>query len=317
MVTLPPRTTTRTGFTLVELLVVIAIIGVLVALLLPAVQAAREAARRAQCQNHLKQIGLGLANFEDVYKVFPTSRYDNRYTWAVELLPFIEQKSLYDQWQLNKSYYAQTDVARTTPVPIYYCPSRRSHKMGGFGSISVTNDVQDNTTNPSTPGALSDYAASVGSTGRDYWWDGVGSSGGDNTLLKCRGVFRMKNNWSLNAPQPSTVNGKRLAEITDGASNTITVGEKHVQVGQFGKAGGDCSTYNGDKGCSYRGAGPSFPLARTPNQNANANYGSYHPGICQFVLVDGSIRAVKVNVNLTVLGYLADIDDGQPIPEID
>src|SRR5919106_972509 len=101
MVSVPMRRTTG-GFTLVELLVVIAIIGVLVALLLPAVQAARESARRMQCQNHLKQIGLGIHNFEDTNKTLPHSRYDNRYTWAVEILPFIEQKALFEQWNLTK-----------------------------------------------------------------------------------------------------------------------------------------------------------------------------------------------------------------------
>ena len=116
----------RRAFTLVELLVVIAIIGVLVALLLPAVQAAREAARRSQCQNHLKQIGLAVHNFEDIYKTLPHSRYDDRYTWAVEILPFVEQKSLYDQWDLTKNYYKQNAVARMTTVPVYFCPSRRS-----------------------------------------------------------------------------------------------------------------------------------------------------------------------------------------------
>jgi prepilin-type N-terminal cleavage/methylation domain-containing protein len=318
MVTPATFRTSRLGFTLVELLVVIAIIGVLVALLLPAVQAAREAARRAQCQNHLKQLGLGVHNFDDINRSLPHTRYDNRYTWAVEIMPFIEQQTTFATWDLTKSYYAQTNQARQATIPIYFCPSRRSSKLGRNGSISVPdNDIQDNTSNAPVPGALADYAACVGSTGRDYWWDGPGSSGGDNTLLKCRGAFRMMNNWATNTPQPTTVPGKRMAEITDGTSNTIWIGEKHVQVGQFGKAGGDCSVYNGDKGCSYRGAGPSYPLARIPNQNLNANFGSYHPGVCQFVMADGSVRALKVSINTTVLGNIADIDDGNTIPDID
>jgi len=279
------------------------------------VQAAREAARRSQCQNHLKQLGLGIHNFEDVYKSLPHSRYDARYTWAVELLPFIEQRALFEQWDLTKNYYSQKDVARLTTVPIYFCPSRRSHKQGQQGSISVaggdpTLDVPDNTTNPMMPGALSDYAGSVGSTGRDYWWDGEGTSGGDNTALKCRGAFQMMNNWRVGAPSTSTAPGKRLAQFTDGTSCSFLMGEKHVQVGKFGKVLSDGCIYNGDKGYSYRGAGPSFPLARTPSQTLTANFGSYHPSVCQFVMGDGSTRAVRTTINLMTLGYLADIDDG-------
>ncbi len=327
MVTKSGERAIRRAFTLVELLVVIAIIGVLVSLLLPAVQSAREAARRGQCQNHLKQIGLAVLNFEDINKSLPHSRYDDRYTWAVEILPFVEQKTLYDQWDLTKNYYKQNAVARMTTVPVYFCPSRRSHKLGQQGSISTLSgnpandvDVQDNTTNPQVPGALSDYAGSVGSTGRDYWWDGMGSSGGDNTLLKCRGAFRMMNNWALTASgssQGGTVPGKRLAEFTDGTSNSFLVGEKHVQVGHFGKVGSDGCIYNGDKGYAYRGAGPQYPLVRNPSQTQTANYGSYHPGVCQFVMGDCSIKAVRVNINTTTLGYLADIDDGASIPDVD
>jgi prepilin-type N-terminal cleavage/methylation domain-containing protein len=324
MVAVRSGRTIRHAFTLVELLVVIAIIGVLVALLLPAVQAAREAARRSQCQNHLKQLGLGVLGFEDQNKTLPHTRYDDRYTWAVEIMPFIEQKTLYDQWDLTKRYYLQTATARMSTIPILFCPSRRSSRLGQQGSISTLSgtpsndvDVQDNTSNPQVPGALSDYAGSVGSTGRDYWWDGEGSSGGDNTLLKCRGAFQMANNWMVSAKGAGPVAGKRLAQFTDGTSNSIFIGEKHVQVGKFGKVGSDGCTYNGDKGYGYRGAGPKFPLARTPSQTLTAAFGSYHPGVCQFVMADGSIRTVRISINLTVLGNLADVDDGNTIQDTD
>ena len=94
----------RTGFTLIELLVVIAIIAVLIALLLPAVQASREAARRAQCANHLKQIGLAIHNFEQVQQTLPSSRIGPQYaTWFIEILPFAEQTTLYNAWNLAET----------------------------------------------------------------------------------------------------------------------------------------------------------------------------------------------------------------------
>jgi prepilin-type N-terminal cleavage/methylation domain-containing protein/prepilin-type processing-associated H-X9-DG protein len=109
----------RSAFTLVELLVVIAIIGMLVALLLPAVQAAREAARRTQCTNNLKQIGLAFHNYHDVYRGFPP-----RNSWCLGLLPFLEQRPLYDQFDRNKSYTdAGNQTAVLTPVAVYSCPS--------------------------------------------------------------------------------------------------------------------------------------------------------------------------------------------------
>lgn len=299
------------GFTLVELLVVIAIIGVLVALLLPAVQSAREAARRMQCQNNLKQLGIALHNHHDTLQTFPTSRVDNRYTWAVDIMPYLEQKTLHDQWKLNTAYYSQTTVARTTTVPGYFCPSRRTHSLGSAGSVSTINDVQDNTSNAHVPGGLADYACSVGSTGSDYWWE-TNQDGSSNATSRCRGLFKMSNNWS-NQGFGSLHPGNNMSAITDGTSNTFMMGEKHVQVGNFGKYGGDCSTYNGDKGCANRGAGPSLTLARTIRDNLTNRFGSYHPGVCQFVMADGSVRAIRVTINSTMLGYLADIADGQVI----
>ena len=306
------RSRPRAAFTLVELLVVIAIIGVLVALLLPAVQAARESARRMQCQNNLKQMGLALHNFHDAIRSLPNSRVDNRYTWAVEILPYMEQKTLHEEWNLGKSYYQQNKTARMATIDGYFCPSRRSHKLGMSGSISLDpNDVQDGTTNPYVPGALADYAACVGSTGSDYWWDGVGTNGIDNTPTKCNGIFRLSNNWGPGGT--GFVKGNRFSDITDGQSNTFMLGEKHVKIDEFGSFGGDGSQYNGDKGYSFRGAGPSRALARTPWDTPTNRFGSYHSGICQFLMADGSVHRIRVNIDVTTLGSLANMYDGNAV----
>src|SRR6476659_10093055 len=115
----------RRAFTLVEVLVAIFIIAVLVALLLPAVQSAREASRRIQCSSHLRQMGLGVINFEDVNKMLPYTRTDPSETWAVLILPYIEQQAQYGLWNLSKNYYAQIDQARLPSASVMLCPSRR------------------------------------------------------------------------------------------------------------------------------------------------------------------------------------------------
>jgi prepilin-type N-terminal cleavage/methylation domain-containing protein/prepilin-type processing-associated H-X9-DG protein len=128
----------RGGFTLVELLVVIAIIGILVALLLPAVQAAREAARRSQCINNLKQWGLAMQNYHDVQKSLPRGAANSprRQTWTPSLWPFIEQPALYDAYDFNKHFYESPNIVQNTEngvlakrIPAYYCPSDRRDAM--------------------------------------------------------------------------------------------------------------------------------------------------------------------------------------------
>src|SRR6476646_3280495 len=138
----------RVGFTLVELLVVIAIIGVLVALLLPAVQAARESSRRTQCANNLKQLGLACATFEDTYKYIPYTRQDTRETWAVLLLPFIEQPAQFALWDMNKSYYNQVDAARLPTLNTMVCPSRRKPPLGSKNLSGHSEDILQGTTSP-------------------------------------------------------------------------------------------------------------------------------------------------------------------------
>ena len=134
--TKPLNAQRRRGFTLVELLVVIAIIGILVALLLPAIQAAREAARRTECTNHLKQFVTAMHNHHDVYKIFPTGgtlpwanakRFAGNKTdpgWAYQILPFMEQKDLYEDPDF-------LGVVQKALLPVYFCPSRRAPTAQG------------------------------------------------------------------------------------------------------------------------------------------------------------------------------------------
>ncbi len=299
----------HSAFTLVELLVVIAIIGVLVALLLPAVQQAREASRRAHCLNNLKQMGLAIHNYHDIYKCLPNSRRDAHHTWAIAILPFMEQQSFYESWNFTRTYYQQTQAVRETIVKTYYCPSRRS-PPGNCISEAPT-DYPDNTSGPQYGGACSDYAANSGSVGTDYWWDRQNNGA---TVTPARGPFIIMTNWSTNA-SPALVPGRRFIHITDGLSHTLFIGDKHVQVGKTtvqlqGTHKGDGCIYNGDKGHAFRYAGPSFLLVRNLQDLAATRFGSYHPGVCQFVLGDGSVRAIRVNIDGTNLGYLADIADG-------
>ncbi len=262
----------RPGFTLVELLVVIAIIAILMGLLLPAVQNAREAGSRASCMNNLKQIGLAIRLYENANGKLPPSRIsDVHASWAVLILPYLEQTILFQQWDLNASYYDQTDSARLTPVPIYFCPSRRT--MLTDPRFSLAGDVFDDPPpGVQTPGALGDYGVCTGTDNCD----------GVDCVGQVNGAFRSQLDLGLR-PLPAV----RLTDITDGLSNTIFAGEKHVQFGKFGWGQLDCSIYNGDYWvCSSRSGGPNYGISQDIH-DATVGFGSYHPAVVNFVFGDG------------------------------
>ncbi len=147
----------RPGFTLIELLVVIAIIATLMALLLPAIQKVREAANKMTCASNLRQLGIAFHNYHNDHNNFPPARIArNQFaTWAVVILPYVEQQSIHRQWNLQRNFARQNAAARESQVKVYYCPSRRRPML--------TNGTQDGRRR----GACGDYAVSVGSGSRN------------------------------------------------------------------------------------------------------------------------------------------------------
>jgi prepilin-type N-terminal cleavage/methylation domain-containing protein len=304
---MPPRNDQRRpAFTLVELLVVIAIIAVLIGLLLPAVQKVREAGARITCQNNLKQIGLALHTYHDATCALPPSRRDPGGTWLVYILPYVEQTSLAKLWNLSapKGFYVQPEAARQTPVPLYFCPSRRS------ASDQLLSRAGDNADEGGQfiAGALADYAVSVGDPFgyADYWWTPTPAF----PAPPSNGVFILTNNRDSTSPHRGQDRRRCLADVADGLSQSLFVGEKHVPTGRYGQPPWDSAAYNGDNGSVIRKAGPGAPLATDPADESFWLFGSSHPGVCQFVFGDGSVHALRVTIDVTTLGRLANVTDG-------
>jgi prepilin-type N-terminal cleavage/methylation domain-containing protein len=300
----------RRAFTLIELLVVIAIISILIGMMLPAVQRAREAANRMSCSNNLKQIGLAMHNLEGSLGRLPPSRvypvevivpptsadnlvWEGGATWAVFILPALEQDNLYFQWNLGLSYYNPANAsARAHNVRGYFCPSRRSDRDG----LSVSGDVptiHPTAGYPHSPGGLSDYAVVVDPTGVDA---------PDLVHPGVNGAFRM-------------TTGFRFADFSDGLSNTLLVGEKHVPKGYYGRGYTDCSTFNGNyPTCFTRAASVAYPLTVNPN-DTGWKFGSLHGIVVQFCFADGSVRGLPASIDPRTLELLGTRNDGQVIPE--
>jgi prepilin-type N-terminal cleavage/methylation domain-containing protein len=313
------RTPASRGFTLVELLVVIAIIGTLVGLLLPAVQAARESARLTACSNNLRQIGLAVHSYHDARKVLPPGRTPaNSATWAVFLLPFLEMNDVYRAWDITKSYHAQTDAARQASIAGYLCPTRR-----GPTQLSEQGDERGSLVMPAMKGTCSDYAYPINASGFTdeifTWGSGVTpygiapSSDATSAITLVGGSYGGTDPlFSGLAWKPST----KFSSITDGLGYTFLIGEKHVPPTALRKltGGGDSSVFNNDdRSVPGRYAGPSYPLAAGPTTAYNQQFGSWHPGVCQFVYVDGSVRAVSNQTGGTILQRLVERADGMNV----
>jgi prepilin-type N-terminal cleavage/methylation domain-containing protein len=310
----------RRGFTLIELLTVISIIGVLIGVMIPAVQRVREAANRSHCGNNLKQIATAIHSYHDLYGAIPPSRMDasGGVTWAVLILPFIEQQTFYADWDVSKWYYLHPPHVRQTRVSTYFCPARRGT---GADAISIQGEVPESGAwkqatsvyNPPYFGALADYAVCAGDNSHGHAFHGPNANG----------AFVIGHFTHDNTTYPPTIKNctsrTRFATLTDGLSYTFLVGEKHVPFGKFGREiEGDASIYNGDQlnMNASRVAGGEYTLARTPDDPFKINFGSYHIGVCQFAMADGSVQAVPSTISGKALKAMAVRDDGrQGLPD--
>lgn len=348
--TSPPRR----GFTLVELLVVIAIIGVLVALLLPAVQAAREAARRIQCQNHLKQIALGIHNHESTYKILPlglelrAGATTSRSTFFIQILPFVEQQPLFDKWDFNSSANnVSTTLAASraaTMIKIYTCPSdvfrENPYNLPATGATFSPSQSQSGNPYAGFYSATS-YAGNYGTGSYHTSFsvfpvkpNGVLFMTGPGTELSSPGgsMHTLADNHRAIAPL-------RLAEITDGTSNTLLLGEKNHRDPDFDQWTGQNSGLRmhqvsawawagGRKGsamlfCSsavpinttIRRLNPSSPTSpNIQNQDRRFNaWGSNHLGGANFAICDGSVRFVSNSIALQTLAAVSTRAGGESV----
>jgi prepilin-type N-terminal cleavage/methylation domain-containing protein len=307
----------RIAFTLIELLVVIAIIGTLIALLLPAVQSAREASRLTQCKSHLKQIGMATLQFESAQRAFPPARLKSRGwdqpicestqpSWLVRILPFLEENVQYARWNINEPYENHADEVREFIPTVYICPTRRSKTEAVIGSGTFTKFVTypcgcgGNEMVQLFGGAVGDYAGNHG----DYTGGADGSDtdyflGGNGTgvIISSRAMCR------ANVPS-GWLDKIRHKDILDGASKTFLAGEMHVPLGRLAQVPENGPIYNGlDLPAFARIGAPGIPLARSADDTTMPiiGFGSWHPGICPFVLADGSVDSVDNFIDTEVL----------------
>ena len=339
----------RAGFTLVELLVVIAIIGVLVALLLPAVQAAREAARRTQCTNRLKQIGLAFQNHHDSQKFFPSGGWSQSFVgdpdegfgakqpggWAFSVLPYMELATVHDMGRGVPVKDGATNATKKTSntqvvqlsVPEFMCPTRGRAQLSatcpGCGPVNVNVTTE-------MPMTKMDYAGNFGDTN---WCNGRTECGcvvvtDANAIPGNVVTGRTWTNW----PDTERLTGVvftrsevTIAQVGDGTSNTYAVGEKFIDpTGYEGwsDGGNDWSMFSGTQDDTVRTthyeAGSNATLTPTQDQsqiggNTAHRFGSAHASGAFFAMCDGSVQFVTFDISPEIHRRLGNRDDGQVV----
>ncbi|MEW4565430.1 DUF1559 domain-containing protein [Bremerella sp. JC770] len=319
----------RNGFTLVELLVVIAIIGVLIALLLPAVQQAREAARRMQCTNNLKQIGLALHNHHDTYGVFPagavpSENNTNRYgpSFFVYLLPYLEQNSLYEQtnranntWNSspNRELYEELEldfvVCPSSPVPVL-SPTGTSSTIAATAAQYV-----------GIAGAADD---SNFSENRNRKCCNCCGGSNDDGIIASGGVLVPNEEFNMSAVVDGTSNTGVVSEwsnyVKDSSGTNYRIDSRHY-IGM-----GTDRDWTVDSGTGTYRRAFSITTIRWPinhndytlpgvheNHGANNGLHSAHPGGVNFLVTDGSVRFLPETIEMTTLKRLVTRDDGQVV----
>ena len=346
MVGFPTRPARSRGFTLIELLVVIAIIAILIALLLPAVQQAREAARRTQCKNNLHQLGLALHNYHDVYNQFPLTVFNfnagsDPYTWdassrgsyLIRLLPYIEQGNLFSAlnfstvgpaWNLP-NFEAQVDangkLYRHYVIPAFICPSDNQPVLDGHSTksnyaMSMGAQQMDGGGNPW--GTCTNYMFPGG-----YFGTGGAGHGNTDSPALTSGVLS-RQGWAAG-----------FRDMTDGTSNTIAMGEILPQCGDHSRNGWfhfnsmwiattapvnfpiACVRDNKVNGVKWDDPASAGVTACNHWQNWQTSQGfkSKHTGGAQFVLCDGSARFISENIDYATYQRLGDRRDGEVVGE--
>ena len=309
----------RCAFTLVELLVVIAIIGILVALLLPAVQSAREASRRTQCTNHLKQLALASLNHESVHNHLPTGGWqwywsgdparpmDKRQPggWTYVLLPFLEQPALFELGSSPVLATKRAEIAKraSSPVSYFFCPTRRT-------PAALKNAYNTCNADATALAARTDYAGNSG-VNQDVWWGGCPSSG-DPSFADALGFSYPEINGDGTIYTLSMV---RLANITDGTSSTYLIGEKYLNADHWTDSveGTDNNPiYSGFDWDWQRWANNGLVRDRKGLSDW-ISFGGPHAVTANMAFCDGSVHPIRFNVKATIHANLCHRMDGQAV----